>query len=325
MINLPIKLVDGGLSWYVFYIMTDLDRIMARWGAQWGNALAELVSDALQTLLQEKHLYQTVAVDEACCSKLIEEDLAKERNKDKLEAASKHVWEITSRRIWIPDCQKPSGGATEGISCDLPFKIPGIKNFCPVCSRREAFNPYAHENFPPAHVLTVERISSESEPFVRQVFSFIYECQSCKQHLVSFLVEREQWAIKLSGRNPIETIEVPKYIPKNVRRFYRATILAYNCDQILPAIFMLRTTIEQFMRSVVDVEGKMSGEDLADKYAETLPDDFKQRYPSLKPIYEKLSDAIHKAKDDAELFESEEEKVMAHFDAKETMERLSLS
>ena len=56
------------------------------------------------------------------------------------------------------------------------------------------------------------------------------------------------------------------------------------------------------------------GDDLCDKYAETLPDDFKKRVPSLKEIYGKLSDAMHQAKDDVEVFDSQAKDIVKHCD-----------
>jgi hypothetical protein len=123
----------------------------------------------------------------------------------------------------------------------------------------------------------------------------------------------------------MEEIEIPRYSPKQVGKFYRGAVLAFNCGAYLPAIFMLRTTIEQFMRLAISAgDKKMSGEELTDAYASSLDADFNNRSQSLKPVYATLSDAIHAAKDDnAQLFEAEQRKVLAHFEAKEVFERLA--
>jgi len=48
-----------------------------------------------------------------------------------------------------------------------------------------------------------------------------------------------------------------------------------------------------------------------------LPEDFKQRFPSLNNIYGDLSSAIHRADPNDELFNGTKEKIIEHFKAKD--------
>ena len=128
------------------------------------------------------------------------------------------------------------------------------------------------------------------------------------------MVTRDELRLTLSGRSVIEHIEVPAYIPKNLRRYYSGAVLAYNCNQVLPALFMLRTLIEQHMRSVAG-DGHKSGDALCDAYAKTLDDAFKKKFPSLGEAYDKVSDALHAAREDEKLFKEQRDRILPHFDA----------
>jgi len=116
----------------------------------------------------------------------------------------------------------------------------------------------------------------------------------------------------------------PRFIPSNIKKYYCGAVIANNSGATLPALFMLRTTIEQHMRLAAKVTDKrLTGDELTNIYSASLHVDFNRQYQSLKPIYEVLSDAIHGVKDDnPTLFEDERTKVLAHFEAKEMFERL---
>jgi hypothetical protein len=80
---------------------------------------------------------------------------------------------------------------------------------------------------------------------------------------------------------------------------------------------MLRVFIEQF---VYRMTGNSSGRaDLElDVYYKNLPPDFKQRFPSLREVYEKLSAAIHAAEPSEDLFNKSKQDIDYHFEARKT-------
>jgi hypothetical protein len=84
--------------------------------------------------------------------------------------------------------------------------------------------------------------------------------------------------------------------------------------------------IEQHMRVTVNAgERKRTGDELADAYTATLDPDFNRRYQSLKPVYSRLSEAIHTAIDDKPvIFDQERAKILSHFEARESFYRLSV-
>jgi hypothetical protein len=49
-------------------------------------------------------------------------------------------------------------------------------------------------------------------------------------------------------------------------------------------------------------------------YAKTLPESLRDTMPSLGEWYDKVSEALHGAKEDAQLFETAKERIEKHFD-----------
>jgi hypothetical protein len=90
----------------------------------------------------------------------------------------------------------------------------------------------------------------------------------------------------------------------------------------LAGIFMLRVCIEQYWRERATVENNLpnvarpTGDQLGDAYNLTLPDDFKQRVPSLSETYGSLSQAIHSANESESVFMSAASDMEMHFDAR---------
>jgi hypothetical protein len=66
---------------------------------------------------------------------------------------------------------------------------------------------------------------------------------------------------------------------------------------------------------------ELRGDDLCDAYAKKLDNDFNSRFPSLKVVYGKLSDVLHRADPNEALFESELKSICRHLEAKELFER----
>jgi hypothetical protein len=124
--------------------------------------------------------------------------------------------------------------------------------------------------------------------------------------------------LTLSGRSVIEHIQVPQYVPKAVARFYSGAVIAYHCNKVLPGLFMLRTLIEQYMRLVLAPVTFETAEQLCDEYNTSLDVTFKSVFPSLQKIYSKLSDALHEAREDCGLFESQIKEIDKHFRARKT-------
>jgi hypothetical protein len=119
----------------------------------------------------------------------------------------------------------------------------------------------------------------------------------------------------LCGRAPIEEVEVPSVIPKKISKYFSDAIVAYQSGQTLAGNFLLRTIIEQWCRSKIQ-EPSLKADEIIDKYMESLPDNFNSQFKSMREIYGKLSDDIHKAIGSPGLFEEAKDAIIEHFEAR---------
>jgi hypothetical protein len=248
--------------------------------------------------LESKHLYQTVT--------LAYEDL--------IEGLEAKDFSESLQANWFPiDRVNPNdyilSGAKKSPIC---FETPDVKLFCQPCNRIEAFNSISSEDFfqresrPRFSMISGQRV---------QIFVFSFLCQSCKSTPEVFLVRRQGLKLINSGRAPIEYVEVPTAIPKSVKPFYRGAVLARHSGQTLAGIFLLRTVIEQWSREVTCQPDSWADEAL-EAYMETLPEDFKQRFPSFPKLYTDLSADMHTARGDPALYEETRAEIVRHFEAR---------
>jgi hypothetical protein len=130
--------------------------------------------------------------------------------------------------------------------------------------------------------------------------------------------------LQLCGRSIIENLPTPKVLPKSVAKFYSDAHIAHNAGQTLAGLFLLRTFVEQFWNGlaerrilIVPNEGSRVYPDrLGAAYNAILPDDFKDRFPSLSKIYEDISERLHNATADADFFEKAVNDIVEHFEAR---------
>jgi hypothetical protein len=159
-------------------------------------------------------------------------------------------------------------------------------------------------------------------PGQHQWFFLAYQCQQCKGLPVHFLVARKGLKLTLAGRGPIEVLPTPKVLPKHHAKYFSDAIVAHHAGQTLAGLFLLRVFIEQCwhttpaVQELLNNDPRAPGERQGDTYQATLPSDFKARFPSLKDIYSRLSEAIHAADANASLFEEASAKIVEHFEAR---------
>jgi hypothetical protein len=195
----------------------------------------------------------------------------------------------------------------------LFFRTPDVKLFCETCRRVEPFNSIFTADF---LELGAKKVGGfKTKRGVVQIFVFSFLCQGCKIVPEVFIVRREDLKLILCGRAPIEHIEVPNVIPKQIKRFYSGAIVAHQSGQTLAGIFLLRTLIEQWAQSAA-ANKELPADKIIDLYLSTLPDDFKNRFPSLRTLYSELSFDIHTATGSAELFEKACNQIVEHFEAR---------
>lgn len=255
---------------------------------------------------------------------------------------------------WQPHCVD-SATQEQGVG-PLTVELPTIQTVCPNCERIWPFNPGTNHQWGSlqpiqltlsgpnlsevAPTLTgrttakayvpsslaesvIARLATEIVNLkhkTQQLLLLPYQCQQCKAAPVSFLVRRTGLKITLCGREPLETIQVPEALPKAQRKYFGDAIVANNAGQTLAGLFLLRTFVEQFWLSLSlmskSTDERISGEGLGEAYGNTLPLDFRSRFPSLGDVYGKLSVAMHNADANVDLFEHAAQAIIEHFDAR---------
>jgi hypothetical protein len=199
----------------------------------------------------------------------------------------------------------------------LTLVLPNVSLFCRQCGRREAFAPIWSNDVSSPIVHGGRQIKL---PDGFQIFFLVYECQRCFGRPEGFLVRRDSWLLGLHGRSPIELVEIPAYVPKAESSLYRDAVIAFNSGKILAGLFYLRTFIEQFARRVTGLTGRVTGDEIMDAYYKALPAPNKDQMPSLREWYDKLSEAVHSAKEDVALFETAKAQIEKHFDMRRVFE-----
>lgn len=277
-----------------------LDLLLANFGL--------LVQEQVKILLENKHLYQSIRIDH----KVLDEDLKKHY---KIDQKSIESYESCIYDEWFPSNpsnHRPPSYRTEKMPSFVHFDMPDVKLYCQKCKRKEAFNIIATENFLQQNIFTPFK---DIKKHTIQVFAVSLLCQSCKSLPEVFLIRREDMKLIICGRAPIEEVEVPKDIPKIITKYYSDAVVAYQSGQTLAGNFLLRTLIEQWSLEKVQ-NSKLRADEIIDKYMESLPDNFNRQFKSMREIYGKLSEDIHKAVGSSELFEEAKEVIIEHFEAR---------
>lgn len=282
--------------------------------------LKEEVSTALRILLSEKHLYQSTRVGMDFLEILVasEVDEILDRGveaptveiRQRYEARFEKSWILTAVEHGRSRMQFPIGEAVRDAPVEV--ELPTIHTSCAACKGRWPFNPRdARDSWETG-------LTSTSD----QWFHLSYRCQNCKCEPIRFLVRRKFDKLILCGREPMESVEVPPIIPRDHRQWLERAVVAAQSGQALAAIFLLRVFVEQFWRSIPEVneaikdKQRPTGDELGTAYKSTLPEDFKTRFPTLCEVYDSLSRCIHSADESFEAYEDAYKKVIRHFDAR---------
>lgn len=276
--------------------------------------LSENITLTLKELLETKHLYQSITTS---------------FNDNALKAAvsgvggfqTQLVQTDVSRLYGSPwHCSQLSDESKGAIYSPAPyirrlaFRVPHVKIFCHDCDRVEVFNYVLGQEAFEARTVVSGASPAESQT-TTQVFVLSFLCQSCKGIPEVFLVRREGNRLSLSGRSPIEHVDTPRVIPKPVAHFFSGAIVAHQSGQTLAGVFLIRVLIEQWVQVQAKTKG-LKADQALDKYMDGLPKDFKERFPSFRTLYEKLSADIHSAAGSSQLFEEARQQVVEHFEAR---------
>ena len=282
------------------------------------TALIPKITDAFRELLSTKHLYQHVKTGDDIVTLFAQREFefltltynkgSSSRRPPAMEIiVADHQKEFDLP--WIPtDWKGQERMVTVGLEKAIEFPLPKLKIWCRHC---KAIFPAV-----PSHVHV-----RNSERQGVQWFAFAYQCAACDEPPVQFFVKRNSVKLTLCGRDPIGEVRVPRCLPKNHISHFQAAVIAHQCGQTLSAIFMLRTFVEQFWRSIPDVakavgaKSRPTGDEMSTAYKATLPASFSQQIPSLGKVYDDLSACIHSADPNEAVFLRSARDVETHFDA----------
>jgi hypothetical protein len=273
---------------------------------EYAETLGSGVVEAFKKLLEDKHLYQHIKVElDVPAADLsgvnpemrmyLESELAK---------LPGGYWCIRDKAEKMP---------MQSVGAAISFDSPDVKLFCERCRRIEAFNSVSSLDISERGHYEGSR---NSKGDIVQVFGLSFQCQSCKGPPEVFLIRRAGNRLTLSGRAPIEHTEVPPDLPKSICRWYKDATVAHQSGQTLAGLFLLRTLIEQWTRETTKSAADSSADRVLDAYVDDLPLDFKERFPSLRDTYSKLSDDIHRAVGSPDLYEEASNCIREHFEAR---------
>lgn len=291
--------------------------------------MASLIVTAIKNLLETKHLYQAETVfdldafiDANMAAVPIPEPPAREQDYGWYTAnqAARTNLRRAACQPWLPiqshgpeELERRLRAGQADMASPLLFEFPFVRLYCRRCRQRE-----------PYRVLSVSDALEDARPrplhpdaepaMTDQIFLALYQCQGCRSEPEFLAVARNGMKVKLVGRQPIESVEVPADVPREESKYLRSARIAFNTGNVLAALFYLRTLIEQFARHKTDTTGRETGDLLMSKYSATLPDDLRGRMPSFGEWYERLSEALHEARDDETLYSAAEENILYHFE-----------
>ena len=282
------------------------------------SEIGTLIQETLKALFEAKHLYQSMKVD---LTSLVARASGLKAD---IERFAQGPWQVADPGGPVYLHPRSSGGftgETTQIFGPIAFNAPrGIKIFCLRCGGREAFSPMRVAEVSLFETTTVdfgqEYRPSDDAALALQVFMLAYICQRCEGEPEVFLVRRESLKLLLCGRAPMEHIEIPREIPREVEKWYRDALIAYQSGKTLAGLLYLRTVIEQWARQVTK-SIVPNGDQLLSAYMETLPRVITDNFTSMRDLYAQISEPLHAATEDAALFEEAREKIHRHFRARD--------
>jgi hypothetical protein len=211
---------------------------------QWQRSFEQRITLAIKTLLETKHLYQSITLE----YESLFDTIGEIEGKQSLEDIKTSFSESIQANWFTIDNLHPNYITSGTKPSPFCFETPDIKLFCHKCERVEPSNLisctdfFQRESTPRYFLTSGQRV---------QVFVFSFLCQSCKSIPEVFLVRRQGLKLTHSGRSPIEHIDVPRIIPNPVKGYYSGAVVAHQSGQTLAGIFLLRTVIEQWAQFLI--------------------------------------------------------------------------
>ncbi len=277
-----------------------------------GPEFRPVIEAGFKDLLEGKHLYQNLSIPRPKLTNLYKSikqyaSRPMDHYRDGYKLSPDVDWYLMAPGQQRTEEMDP-GARAYFVSFDAT--LPTIMIYCERCDRVEAHNPLGSADI-------LENWQQGSDVGPRQLFLITYLCQGCKVLPIVFLVRRSKLKLSINGRCPMESVTLPSFLPKEKKKYVSDAIVAFQSGQVLAANFLLRTFIEQYIRSQNKEHHSKDIEALFDEYQAQLSDTVRNEFPSLRATYERLSIDIHGAIGSADEFEQSLSDVKLHFEGKE--------
>lgn len=251
----------------------------------------EEVSTLIRQLLEEKHLYQSLRLNEDIVKSIAQEIIHEEVSSEVIEMefnkfTSHFSWKPPRNNLVLADhIEKKPNKKIQSIEITFPH----IKSYCENCKGYQAFKMIFCQVFS-------DKKSVKSDLF--QHFLVIYECSYCENYEISFLIFREDEKITLVGRSQFGFKKPAPILPneEEYSQLISRAQISYDAHYYIAALSYLRLFIEKYVRNETGIftrEESQNISDICEEYSQSLPVKLRSVIPSLKSIYEQLSAAYH--------------------------------
>lgn len=301
--------------------------------------IGEQLTERLRELLEQKHLYQSVVLDLEVETTSVEKRIAaaaiRHSGTTVIDEQLHELFRGDVRQMlngeWFPDEDAPqrvTAYGDEETEGQVLFASPYVRLYCQSreCKQIQPFVPvrstaligredargYSRGGHTEIHY-------AEDNTGAFQTFALLYRCSGCRKAPEAFVIRRVGMKLTLCGRSPMEFVPVPPHLPESMHRFYRSAVIAHQSGETLPANFLLRTLIEQWVQ---ERHQSPSADAALNTYMASLEDDFKRRFPSLKSLYAILSSDIHQATGSEAVFARARDEIDLHFEGLKLFRRL---
>jgi hypothetical protein len=279
------------------------------------TAAVRAIEAAVKDLLEQKHLYQSISIsfDDALAQASNVPRNAAPEDKQSAGNARAIVSRVIARRWIIAGAREVANSRESADEARLTFDVPPARLFCGSCRRVERYELFRAEDL--TYDLYAQPLREQQWNVADQVFGVSLLCQSCKTFPDVVMIRRSAAKNKLtlSGRSPMGEVEIPSAIPTKESGLFRDALIANSSGKTLAGLFYLRAFVEQFARRVLRETRRRTGQDILTEYGQTIPANVRDAMPSLADCYERLSIALHSAREDTELFDVIRGKVVQHF------------
>lgn len=123
----------------------------------------------------------------------------------------------------------------------------------------------------------------------------IYRCEMCRETIYSILIRRIGLRIHLCGFAPRREPIISQRIPKALNPILSDAEQAVSEGDTYAAFYHLRTLIEHYAKTRLDIAitKQIRGDELVEKYYETILPEVSSMLPSLTTAWDNLSRWLH--------------------------------